>query len=442
MPMLRPSLVALSLAVALGTVAVPAQASTPCVLEAPMEGIVHAGAAEYLESAVEEASARQCEALLVVIDTPGGLLDETRRIVRALLGAEVPVITYVAPAGAHAGSAGLFITMAGHVAAMAPGTNIGAAHPVMGGGQDPEQAGERMAEKVVQDTVAFARAVAEERDRNADWAEKAVRESASVTAREALELNVVDRLEASRSALLQAVDGTEVTVGERTVRLDTAEARVDVLPMTLRQRALSVLGHPTLAYVLLMIGVLGIMLEIYNPGLIFPGALGAFALLLAAIGLNALPVNIGAIVLVFIAVGLFIAEVFTSTFGLLTLAGMASLLVGATLLIDETDPDFFAEPEVQVSWGVVLPLMLVMMGTFMALGLHFRRAQRQTSPTGKEGLVGSLGRTMGDVGPDGGQVSVQGERWSAVADAPIASGQSVRVVAVEGLRVKVEPSEK
>jgi membrane-bound serine protease (ClpP class) len=446
MPMQRPWLAAPSLflvLVALGTLAAPVRAAPSCVLEASMDGIVNAGAAEYLESAVAEATTRRCEALLIVIDTPGGMLDETRRIVRTLLGAEVPVLTYVAPSGARAGSAGVFITMAGHVAAMASGTNIGAAHPVTGGGQDPEEAGgKHMAEKVVADTVAFARAVAEERGRNADWAEKAVRESDSVTASQALELKVIDHIAPSRQALLEMVDGTEVRIGDRTVTLATAQASIDVHPMTIRQRALSVLGNPTLAYMLLMIGVLGIMLEIYNPGLLIPGAIGAFALLLAAIGLNALPVNIGAVVLIVIAVGLFVAELFTSTFGLLTLAGFASLVVGASLLIDDADPDFFAEPEVQVAWGVVLPMALVMAGAALVLAWNARRVQQQRSPTGKEGLVGARGRTAGDVGPEGGHVTLQGERWAAEAEAPIPAGRTVRVVAVDGLRLKVEPSDQ
>jgi membrane-bound serine protease (ClpP class) len=299
-----------------------------------------------------------------------------------------------------------------------------------------------MAAKVVADTVAFARSIAEERGRNADWAEKAVRESASVTATQALELKVVDRLARSRDALLEAVDGTEVEVDGRTVRLATADARVDTLPMTVRQRALSILGHPTLAYILLMIGVLGIMLEIYNPGLLIPGAVGAFALLLAAIGLNALPVNIGAVVLIVVAVGLFVAEAFTSTFGLLTLAGLVSLVVGATLLVDDTDPEFFAEPSVQVSWGVVLPMAMLMAAASAALAWNARRVQTQASPTGKEGLIGARARvTPGGVGPEGGHVTMQGERWEAVAEAPLAAGAPVRVVAVDGLRVKVEPAE-
>jgi membrane-bound serine protease (ClpP class) len=441
--MRRPTWVPLALALTLLGVATPAEAAEACVLEAHVEGVVNAGMAEYLEAAVAEARDRRCQALLVVIDTPGGMLDQTRRIVRGLLGSPVPIVTYVAPAGAHAGSAGVFITMAGHVAAMAPGTNIGAAHPVTGGGKDPEEAGgEHMAAKVVADTVAFARSIAEERGRNADWAEKAVRESASVTATQALELKVVDRLARSRDALLEAVDGTEVEVDGRTVRLATADARVDTLPMTVRQRALSILGHPTLAYILLMIGVLGIMLEIYNPGLLIPGAVGAFALLLAAIGLNALPVNIGAVVLIVVAVGLFVAEAFTSTFGLLTLAGLVSLVVGATLLVDDTDPEFFAEPSVQVSWGVVLPMAMLMAAASAALAWNARRVQTQASPTGKEGLIGARARvTPGGVGPEGGHVTMQGERWEAVAEAPLAAGAPVRVVAVDGLRVKVEPAE-
>ncbi|MFW6050631.1 MAG: NfeD family protein [Myxococcota bacterium] len=419
-----------------------ARADAPCVMEATLEGVVNAGTADYLASAVRAAEERKCGALLVTIDTPGGMLDETRRIVRSFLGADVPVVTYVAPSGAHAGSAGVFITLAGHVAAMAPGTNIGAAHPVSGAGQDPEESGgEHMARKVENDTAAFARSVAEQRGRNADWAEKAVRESVSITAGEAVELDVVDHVVPSNEALLEAIDGTELQIGGRAVVLETAGATIAPHAMTIRQRAQTILGHPTLAYVLLMIGALGIMIEVYNPGLIVPGAIGAFALLLAAIGLNALPVNIGAVVLVLVAFGLFVAEAFTPTFGLLTAGGLVSLLVGAALLVDESDPGFFAEPSVAVSWGAVVPLALVITAGALALAWNAARVQRQASPTGREGLVGARGRTVTEVGPGGGAIHIQGERWNATAAEPIAPDTPVRVLSVRGLELEVEPTE-
>lgn len=427
-------------ALVLLVVAPPTRAATDCVLEARLDGVVNAGTADYLASAVQAAEARRC-VLLLTIDTPGGVVEETRSIVQSLLGADVPVITYVSPSGAHAGSAGVFITMAGHIAAMAPGTNIGAAHPVMGGGQDPEGGGEHMARKVENDVAAFARSIAEQRGRNADWAEKAVRESISASAREAKDDNVVDLVEPSKAALLEAVHGREVQAGEDTVRLATKDAPVESYDMTVKQRALTILGHPTLAYILLMIGALGVMIEIYNPGLIVPGAVGGFALLLAAIGLNALPVNIGAVVLVLLALGLFVAEAFTPTFGLLTLGGLGSLLVGAALLIDKSDPDFFAEPSVGVHWGAVVPLAVVMAGAALALSWNVARMQKKESPTGREGMVGETGHAMTEVGPDGGTIQIHGERWNATSREPIAQGTRVRVRSVEGLQVDVEPAE-
>lgn len=411
------------------------------MLTADLEGVVNAGTAGYLESAVEAAEGR-CDALLVRIDTPGGMLEETRRIVRAFLGAEVPIVTYVGPSGARAGSAGVFITMAGHVAAMAPGTNIGAAHPVTGQGKDPEEAGgEHMAKKVENDTAAFARSIAEQRGRNAEWAEKAVRESVSITASEALEQKVIDHVAESDRALLRALDGTTVTIGGEERALGLAEARLEPFDMTISQRALTILGHPTLAYILLMIGALGIMIEVYNPGLIIPGAIGGFALLLAAIGLNALPVNVGAIILVVLALALFVTEAFTPTFGLLTAGGLASLLVGAALLVDESDPDFFVEPSVRVSWGAVVPLALVIAGAAFALAWNAARYQRQRSPTGREGLEGERGKVVETVGPDGGAVQVHGERWNAHAAREIPPGTFVRVLAVDGLRLEVKEEE-
>lgn len=429
-------LLALAAAGALAQTAPPV--TRGCIVRAPLDGIVTNGMASYLESAIEAAAEARCEAVLVTIDTPGGLLDATRHIVRVFLGSSVPVITYVTPSGARAGSAGVFITMAGHVAAMSPGSNIGAAHPVVGMGRDPEESGEHMAKKIVEDTAAFARGIAERRERNADWAEQAVRESVSITAREAAEKNVVDLLAGSEGELLAAIHGREVQVGDRAIQLATRDAEIRDHAMTIRQRVLIVLGNPTLTYVLMMIGVLGILLEVYNPGMIVPGVIGASALLLAAIGLNALPVNLAAILLLVIAVGLFVAELFVSSFGLLTVGGLAALLLGASLLVDRADPDFFADASVRVSWGVVVPSAVVIAGALGALAFETRRTWKRRATTGAEDLVDAEGVALTDVSGDGGRVRVRGESWRAVATGePIAEGSKVRVLEIDGLTLKV-----
>jgi membrane-bound serine protease (ClpP class) len=412
-----------------------------CVLRADLDGVVNGGSADYLASAVEAAAESRCQALLVVIDTPGGMLDATRQIVRSFLEAPVPVITFVAPSGARAGSAGVFITMAGHVAAMAPGTNIGAAHPVVGTGQDPEEAaGEHMAKKVENDAAAFARTIAELRGRNAEWAEKAVRESVSATANEAVRDDVVDLIASSPLELLDALDGRTVQVGGEPFRLATAGAEIRTHEMTIQQRVLTALGDPNLAYLLMMLGFLGIVMELYQPGLIVPGVVGAFALVLAAIGLNALPVNLGGVLLIVAGMGLLVAELFVVSYGLLTLGGLASLVLGAALLIDRSDPDFFADPDVRLHWGAVLPLALVVTSAVALLAWRAGRLRARPITTGAEGLVGAEGLTLGRVDPDRGWVHVHGERWQARAPVALEAGTRIRVVSVSGLVLVVEPA--
>lgn len=427
---------------ALGLVRAAAQdappAGSPRVLSIALDGPVIPGTARYIVSAVREAEDRHADALLLRLDTPGGRLDSTREIVTAFLGAKVPIIVYVAPSGAHAGSAGMFITVAGHVAAMAPGTNIGAAHPVTGSGSDIEkEAGKTMAEKVENDTAAFARSIAQQRGRNVEWIEKAVRESLSATATEAVDLKVVDLVAPDRDALLAAVDGRTVSLPGGDVVLHTKGARVEPYEMTFQQKALSFLGDPNVAAVLGLLGMLGLLIELYSPGLIIPGAVGLFALLLAGIGAAVLPVNVGGIVLLLLAVGCFVAEVKVTSFGLLTLAGIGCLVLGSMLLIDTSNPDFYLDPSFRVSWGVIVPTGLLMSGVALGLMYLVILTGRRRSTTGAEGLVGETGRTRTEVGPGGGKVFVHGELWNAKSRDPIAAGEEIEVVAVRGLTLTV-----
>lgn len=413
--------------------------AAPCAVVAELDDVVNAGTAGYLEDALAAADAQGCQALVVLVDTPGGTLDATRTIVQSFLTAPLPVITYVHPAGARAGSAGMFITLAGHVAAMTPGSNIGAAHPVMGTGQDPEEGGrEQLAKKIVNDTAAFARAIAEKRRRNVEWAEAAVRDSLSQTATEAEQSGVIDLLAPSPRALLDSVHGRSVELDGRRVTLDTRGAELRPHAMSIQQRVLAVLGNPNVTYVLLMIGLLGIMMELYNPGIIVGGVVGGLCLLLAAVGLNALPVHWGGIVLLLVAVGLFVAELFVTSYGLLAAAGVGALLLGSALLFDRSDPDFFADASVRLSWGVVAPLAGVV--GIAAGGLAWRAAQlRKRAPqVGREALVGAPGVALSAIDAGGGSVRVHGERWHATSDQPIEAGAAVRVVRSEGLTVAVE----
>ena len=418
-----------------------ARPAPSCVVRASLDGVVNTGTADYLAGAVDDATRSQCTAVLVVLDTPGGSLDATRAIVRTFLSSPVPVVVYVAPGGARAGSAGAFITMAAHVAAMAPGANIGASHPVVGMGKDPEEAGgKHIAEKVENDAAAFARAIAEQRGRNVEWAEAAVRESVSATAGEAKDAGVIDLIAASEAELLAAIDGRVVTVaGDREVRLRTAGAAVQPFDMTIRQRALAVLGDPNLAYLLLMMGFLGILIEFSNPGLVIPGVVGAFALLLAAIGLNALPVSIGAVVLLVAAVVMFVAEVYVVSHGMLTIGGIACLLLGSALLLDRSDPDFFADPSVGVSVWAVAPVSLVLAFAAVLLAWYAARSRKRVSSTGSEGLLGEDALAVTGVTRDAGWVRAHGERWQARSDTPIAPGARARILEVRGLTLRVRP---
>lgn len=411
----------------------------PCLVQAEVTSIINSATAAYLQSAIESAEEQQC-GVLVRLDTPGGLMDAMRDIVRSFMGAPVPVVVYVAPSGARAGSAGMFIAMAAHVAAMAPGSNIGAAHPVMVG-PGGDQGGDEMARKAVNDAAALARAIAGERGRNADWAEKAVRESVSLTAQEALDENVVDLVVASERELLEQLDGSEVQVAGTTTTLRTRGARLVPQGMTIQQRALHVLGDPNVTYLLFMLGLLGITIELYNPGLLVPGGLGLLFLLLGAVGMNILPINVVGVLLLVAAVALFVGELYTSSFGLLTLAGLLALLAGAALLFDWESPDFFADPRIRLSWGLVVPLALLLTVASGLLAWHVKRTAETRPLTGKEGLVGAAGKALTPIDARGGTALVFGERWSAVSSTPVETGQAVRVIRVDRLQLTVAPSE-
>lgn len=409
------------------------------VLRADLDGVVIPATAAYLAAAVEEAQRGGYEAVLIVINTPGGRVDSTREIAQAFLSADVPVITYVSPAGGQAASAGTFITMAGHIAVMTPGTNIGAAHPVTAGGKDPEADGSKhMGKKVENDIAAFARSIAQERNRNEEWAEEAVRESVSVTAREAVELKVVDLTARSVSELLDAIDGRVVALPGGDQTLHTKGAVVTQFPMTIQQRAMAFLGNPAALYLLGMMGVLGLMMEMYNPGMIVPGAVGGFCLLLAAIGANVLPVNVSGVVLLFVAAAMFIAEVYVASFGLLTVGGLVCFVLGSMLLLDTANPDFYVDPSIELSWGLIVPTVVAVGGVSGTLGFLIVRAQLRQPKTGVEGMIGEIGKALTEVGPDGGRVRVLAEDWAAHSSETIAQGAEVEILSVKGLKLEVK----
>ncbi len=417
--------------------AVPGVPSVRVVASCSLHGTVDGGSAAYLVDCVRRAETGGYEALLVRIDTPGGALDATREIVQAFLGAKIPVLVWIGPSGARAGSAGVFLTLASHVAAMAPGTNIGAAHPVLGGGEDPEKAGKHMAEKVVNDTSAFAEAIANQRGRNAEWAVAAVRDSVSVTADEAVRIDVVDLLAGSERELLDRVEGRTVELDDGPRILRTQGARVEPLEPSARQRFVHWLANPAIAYILFLVGGLGIAIELAHPGGIAPGLFGAICLVLAMIAFSSLPIQAGGVILILFGLGMIVAELFVAS-GLLGVGGVALLILGGVLLVDRFDTGWFVDRSFGISWALLGPTAILLGGAAIYVILRAAEARKMPQRGGDAGLIGEVGRTLSTVDDSGGEVFVHGERWRAVSDRAIAPDVAVKVLQVDGLLLTVE----
>ncbi len=417
----------------------PAESSPPRVLSVEVKGAITGGTAEYLGAALRKARDEQYAALAITLDTPGGALDATREIVQAMLASEVPIVVWVGPAGAHAASAGVFLTMAANVAVMHPAANIGAAHPVTSGGKDvAEEAGKDMAKKVENDTAALVRSIAGERGRSAEWAEKAVRESISATGTEAVKLKVVDLLAPDLRSALDRADGRQVKTGAGTKAVRTAGAILTAYEPTVRQRLLSFLADPNVVALLMLIGTLGIGIEFYHPGMIVPGAVGALCLLLAFLAMRVIPVNVGAVLLVLAGVGLLVAEGFITTHGIAGAGGAICIVLGTAFFIDRASPDYQFDPRTfTVSPWIVWPTPVVLAGVLGFMAWKVAGARRAPLQLGSAALVGAEGLALGDVGPAGGEVFVHGEYWQARSAAPIPKGARVRVSGVDGLTVTV-----
>jgi membrane-bound serine protease (ClpP class) len=393
-----------------------------------VEGIINPVVVEYITDSIRRAEEAKAVAVIFQLDTPGGLVDSTREIVKALLNTNVPTVVYVAPSGARAASAGTFITMAAHIAAMAPGTNIGAAHPVSGEGKDIEG---DMRQKAENDLAAFARSIAEKRRRNAEWAEKAVRESVAITEIEAREQRVIDVIAEDIPDLVKQLDGRQVILAQGTVTLHTAGAAVRVQQMTWRQRLLAALSHPQIALMLLSLGSIGLLVELYNPGLIFPGVVGALALLLAFYSLQTLPINYTGLLLIGLGMVMFILEIKVTSFGMLFLGGVVAMSLGALMLIDSP------EEYLRIPLSTIVLVVGTTAGLFLfVVGAAVRSVGRKPV-SGQEGMLGALGTAKGRLDPSG-TVFVQGTLWNAQSTVPIEAGATVRVVRVEGLKLTVE----
>ena len=404
-----------------------AAAAPQAVYVLPAVGSINPGLAEFIVEGIRQAERENAAALVIELDTPGGLETSMRQIVQAISNAKVPVIVYVYPRGARAASAGVFVTMAANVAAMAPGTNIGAAHPVSVGMGKIDKT---MEKKLLNDMVASGRSLAAERGRNADWMEKAIRQSVSIPAAEAVKLKAVDLMADNREDLLAKINGRKVEVGGKQLVLQTAGAPVKEIPEGLRTRMLKYIADPNIAFILMMIGLAGLYFELSNPGTVFPGVIGGICLLLAFFAFQTLPINFIGILLILLAFIFFILEIKITSYGLLSLAGLMSLFLGGMMLFRG------GEGGVDISWGVLIPTVVIVSLFFIGVAGMVFRSHLLRSTTGAAGMVGERGVVYTPLKPEG-QIFVHGENWQAVSDVPIAKGEAVEVLEVMELKLRV-----
>lgn len=407
-----------------------ASAAPPHVDLITINGSINPAVDDFIRESIARAKTDGAQALVIQLDTPGGLLGSTRSIVKEILGAPVAIIVYVAPSGAGAGSAGVFITMSAHIAAMAPGTNIGAAHPVGGGGEDIKGV---MGEKMENFTASFSESIAQQRGRNTEWAIQAVRKSVSITEKDALNKNVIDIVATNVEDLLKQADGRTVDIGGHPQKLALKDAQIVRYEMSLKQKIINAVADPNISYLLMMAGILGLYMEFSHPGVFFPGVAGAICLLLAFASFQLLPINYVGLILVLLGVALLVGEAFFPSFGVLGVGGIISMALGSLLLFDSQNSDV----------GVDRSIVFTAVGTLGAFVLTVSylvfRSQKSKPSLGVEGLIGEIGEVRGKLTPRG-KVFVHGEYWNAQAEGEIDVGEKVRVVGYDdGMCLKVRP---
>ncbi|OGL48865.1 MAG: serine protease [Candidatus Schekmanbacteria bacterium RIFCSPHIGHO2_02_FULL_38_11] len=405
------------------------EADQPQIDVITVDGVINPVTADFITASIERATGDKAECLIIRLDTPGGLVDSTRLIIKGIMASKIPIVVFVSPSGARAASAGVFITLGSHVAVMAPSTNIGAAHPVtIDGGGDKDSV---MGEKIENDLAAYIRTIANKTGRNAEWAEKAVRESVSITEQKALEEKIIDFIAKDMDDLIAKLDKRKIitAAGEKVIK--AKNARVNHIEMTTPQKFFKVITDPNIAYLLMMIGMAGIFFELKSPGLIFPGIVGVISLILAFYALQTLPINYAGLFLILFAVLLFITELYVPSYGLLTTGGIISLVLGSMMLIDTP------YPFLKVSLNVILPAALSIAAIFFFLVGAIVRAHSKKTTTGKEGLIGTTGSAETDIKKTG-TVMVHGELWNAVSDEEINEKEKVKITGINGLLLKVE----
>lgn len=408
----------------------PALLAGQKVFSIRINGTINPASANFIHNSIEKAQTAKAECLIIHLNTPGGLLKSTRVIVGDILESPVPVIVYVSPGGAQSGSAGVFITLAAHIAAMATGTNIGAAHPV----SLQSVPDTIMSQKATNDAAAFIRTIAEKRKRNLQWAEEAVRQSVSITEKEALAKKVIDLIAKNERELLNLIDGKQIEVADGTKTLHTKNANIEVIEMGIAEKILNIISDPNIAYLLMMLGFFGIMFELFNPGAILPGIVGVISLILAFYSMHTLPINYAGLALIIFAIVLFLLEVKIMSHGMLAIGGSISLLLGSMMLIRTSSPLEF----VRISYSVIITSTVVTALFFLFIIGIGLKAQRAKPVTGVEGLIGEIGETLNPLNLTG-TIRVHGEVWNAESiSGAISQGQKVRVTGIKDLKLFVE----
>lgn len=393
-----------------------------------LEGSINPGSARFILNHISEAAKDRAQALIIELDTPGGLETAMRSIVKGILNSPIPIIVYVSPSGARAASAGVMITISAHVAAMAPGTNIGAAHPVGLGGKDIDKT---MSLKAENDLVAFSRSIAEKRGRNADWVENAVRRSVSITESEALDMGVVDIIAQDVDELLEKLNGRKVQTSSGILKLDSRKAELIRLDESIGDKVLRIIGDPNIAYILMMIGLAGLYFELANPGAVFPGVIGAICLILAFFSFQTLPVNYTGLLLIMLSAVFFLLEIKVTSYGLLGLAGIAVLILGSLMLFNS------GSTNLRPAWTVLISMVFTISAFFITIAVLAIRATKTRYRTGAAGLIGETG-TVKEWAGNRGRVFVHGEYWNAISDDILGIGSEVEVVSIDRLLLKVK----
>ena len=436
----------LLMAAALLLIGLPGISANKVIIQLVIEGAIGPATDDYIERALETSVKSNAELVIIRMDTPGGLDTAMRGIIKNITSSSVPVVSYVAPTGSRAASAGTYILYASHIAAMAPGTNLGAATPVQIGGISPPDAKEKkkdekpdtdstgntMKQKVVNDAVAYIRGLAQLRGRNQEWAEKAVREAASLPAAEALKLNVIDIVAIGMTDLLKQLDGRKVVVQDRKRTLRTAGLLIQQIEPDWRSRFLGVITNPNVAYILMLVGIYGLIFEFSNPGAIVPGTVGAIALLLALYSFQLLPINYAGMALILLGIALMVGEAFQPSFGVLGIGGIIAFVMGSIILIDTDVPGFGVDISVIVTFAATSVLIFI-----FVIGIAIKARQRKVV-SGMEQLIDGQATVVNDFDRKG-TVNIHSENWNAVSEAPLHKGQQVRVTGIKGLTLEVEP---